>query len=57
MKYINELAYSNHIAQTKHLAKDKRQKNKYRQMPLLDKTQDCDDVHEEDLNQLSTHEN
>ena len=44
MKYINDLSYSSHVAQTKHIAKDKKQKNKYRQIALLE-----DDTSEEDL--------
>jgi len=44
MKYINDLAYANLIAQTKHLAKDKKQKNKYRQIALLDNNQDADEL-------------
>ena len=44
MKYINELVYVNQIAQAKHLAKDKKQKNKYRQVALLNNDQNINDT-------------
>jgi hypothetical protein len=49
MDYINELVYANHIAQTKQLAKDKKQKNKYRQIALLDDNENTDKVSEKRL--------
>lgn len=49
MKYINDLTYLSHIAQTKKAAKDKKQKNKYRQIELLNDIQCSDEVVEEVL--------
>lgn len=52
MKYINDLTYLSHIAQTKKVAKDKKQKNKYRQITLLNDIQCTDKVSEEVLEDL-----
>lgn len=42
MNYINELIYTNQVAQTKKLAKDKKQKNKYRQIALMNEYSSAD---------------
>jgi hypothetical protein len=39
MNYINELVYASQLAKAKKLTKDKKQKNKYRQIILLDREQ------------------
>ena len=43
MDYINELIYTNQVAQTKKLAKDKKQKNKYRQIALMNEYSSADE--------------
>jgi len=44
MKYINDLAYANLVTQAKQLARDKNQKNKYRQLALLNYDESADEV-------------
>lgn len=54
MNYINELIYTNQITQTKKLAKDKKQKNKYRQIALMNEYSSADDSAEvEATNELA----